>query len=75
MNGKLLKAKMVKCDVKTAELAEACGISVGSWYRKIRGESQFLPSEISAVTKKLHLTPKEFCCVFFPDLIKSKKEN
>ena len=75
MNGKLLKAKMVECNVKPAELAKVCEISVNSCYRKIRGESQFLPSEISAVTNTLHLTPKEFFCVFFPDLIKSKKEN
>lgn len=72
MNGKLLKAKMVECNVKPAELAKACEISVGSWYRKIRGESQFLPSEISAVTNTLHLTPKEFFYVFFSDLIKWK---
>lgn len=72
MNGKLLKAKMVECDVKSAELAKACEISVNSWYRKIRGESQFLPSEISAVTNTLHLTPKEFFYVFFPDLINGK---
>ena len=72
MNGKLLKAKMVECNVKPAELAKACEISVNSCYRKIRGESQFLPSEISAVTNTLHLTPKEVFCVFFPDLIKWK---
>ena len=72
MNGKLLKAKMVECNISVNEIAKVCGISAGSWYRKIRGESQFLPSEISTVTNTLHLTPKEFFYVFFPDLIKWK---
>lgn len=65
MNTKALEMKMLEKDVSVDQLCEAAGMCRASFYRKIKGERQFLQQEIKAIAELLELTDSEIREIFF----------
>ena len=65
MNGKLLKAKMLETDVDVKTICEVCGISYPTFYRKLKGASEFTQHEIGKIIELLHLDMETARRIFF----------
>ncbi len=60
-----LKAELTRNGRNYAEMANALGISVVAFQRKINGETEFKSSEISALKTELKLTADRVAEIFF----------
>ncbi len=65
MNYSELRAEMVRCGVKVSDMASALGLSRSALYRKMSGNTEFLQSEISAISKLLRLNDSQIISIFF----------
>lgn len=65
MNDKNLKVALIREEVSVPQLCERIGIGTTSYYRKIKGETQFTQGEIAAITEALHLSRDEVFSIFF----------
>ena len=65
MNAKNLKIALIREEVSAEQLCERAGISTTSYYRKIKGETEFTQGEIAAITEILHLSRDEVFSIFF----------
>ena len=64
-NKNLFKAKMVQMDLSAKEVADIMGCSMGSLYRKVRGDSEFTREEIYRFCKHCGLSERELIYIFF----------
>ena len=55
-NVELLKEKVRMSGMTHTFIADRLGISRGSWYRKLNGESQFTAIQIQVLCNLLHIT-------------------
>lgn len=60
-----LRYEMQKNNCSIDELAEVCGISRSSIYRRLRGEADFKVGEIIKATGRLHLSIDRRNIIFF----------
>ena len=65
MNSTLLKEKIDESGYKIRGLAERIGISYQALYNKINGKTEFVTSEIVALTSLLSLNRAEQFKIFF----------
>lgn len=65
MNTKELKAQMIRSEKTTEQLCYAIGISKSTWFRKIKGESEFTQSEIAGLKSELNLDDHLVDIIFF----------
>lgn len=71
----LMKAKMVQLGVSTKQVAEIMGCSLGSFYRKMNGESEFTREEIYRFCKECGLSERELIYIFFGKDLRLSKEQ
>lgn len=69
MNAKNLKIAMVREEVTPEQLCERAGFSTTSYYRKLKGETEFTQSEIASIAAILHLGRDEVISIFFDDKV------
>ena len=69
METKLLKSKMILAGKKPKDLCKAAGISESSFYKKLRGITDFTKPEIEAIAKEIGLNREEVMDIFFNDLV------
>lgn len=72
MKVSLLKAEVVRHNLKIAEFLKTLGgvgvhMSKESYYRKMRGESEFHRDEINGIAKVLGLDAQQVHDIFFND--------
>lgn len=65
MNITHLKSIMVLHGDTQADLAAAIGINPTSINLKLTQKREFKQTEIEAIAKRYHLTPKDVCDIFF----------
>lgn len=75
MNSERLNASIEKSMVSKSSLARVLGISRDAFYKKLRGDREFKCSEISTLSKVLHLTSDERTAIFFVDLVDDNANN
>jgi predicted transcriptional regulator len=51
--------------VKKSFVAQQIGVSVSTFWRKMKGSSEFTLNEIRIIAATLRLTDKEICDIFF----------
>ena len=61
----LFRAKMMQLELCTKDVADIMQCSMGSVYRKIRGESDFTRREIQLFCSKCNLSERELLYIFF----------
>ena len=61
----LFRAKMMQLELSTKDVADIMQCSMGSVYRKIRGESDFTRREIQLFCSKCNLSERELLYIFF----------
>ncbi len=66
MNASLLMMTMAVKDVKVGDICQALGISRASWFRKMKGITQFTREEISGISRVLFLDDVQLIQIFFP---------
>ena len=64
-NTELLKEKIKESGLKVTAIAEKTGINRVTLYNKISGKSEFMASEIVALSNLLGLTTEEREAIFF----------
>ncbi len=64
-NKNLFRAKMAQLDLSAKEVADIMGCSMGSFYRKLRGDSEFSRDEIYRFCKHCGLSERELIYIFF----------
>lgn len=69
MEGKTLRAKMLMQNISVPQICTAIGISKPTFYRKMRGASQFTQGEISTIADMLSLSKEELCAIFFDNKV------
>ena len=69
MNTKLLKSKMILAGKKPKDLCKAGGFVESTFYKKMRGLSDFTKPEIEAIAKEIGLTRSEVMDIFFNDMV------
>lgn len=69
MDTKLLKSKMVLAGKRPKDLCEAAGIGESTFYKKLKGISDFTKPEIEAIAKEIGLNRTEVMDIFFSDLV------
>lgn len=69
METKLLKSKMILAGKKPKDLCKAAGIGESTFYKKLRGISDFTKPEIEAIAKEIGLNREEVMNIFFNDLV------
>ncbi len=55
MNGRELKAQLIRKGISADQICTALGISRSAWFRKMRGLSQFTVGEIVGLRRELDL--------------------
>lgn len=65
MNDKNLRMALVREDMSAQQLCERTGISPTSYYRKIKGETEFTQGEIAAISEALNLSRDDVFSIFF----------
>lgn len=66
MNGmELLRQKIDDSGYKLKFVAQQCGLTYVGFLNKMKGNTQFLASEIKVLTELLHLTTDEVTTIFF----------
>jgi len=61
----LLRKKIDDSGYKLQYIAEKCGLTYQGFLPKLKGERQFVASEIAVLTRLLNLTPEEQQLIFF----------
>lgn len=61
----LLKAKIIACEKTAKDVASMLGINESTFYRKIRGKSDFTRDEIQKIREYLKMTVEEVEDIFF----------
>ena len=69
MNGNRLLGKIKENQMTIGSVAEAIGISLSAFRRKIYGESDFTRDEIMQLADLLHLTDAEVLEIFFDRVV------
>jgi len=69
METKLLKSKMVLAGKSPKDLCRAAGIGESTFYKKLRGVSDFTKPEIEAIAREIGLNREEVMDIFFPDMV------
>ena len=69
MNALELKAQMVRKGKSVNQICKSLNISNGTWFRKIRGDSQFTQGEIITLRKELSLDDRTTACIFFNEQV------
>lgn len=67
MNVYLLEMKMKQANKTNEEVAKALNIDPATFYRKKKGESDFLRTEIQKIRNVLNLTSEDVDTIFFID--------
>ena len=67
MNGKELKAFMIRHDDTQEKLAEALGISASGLCERIKGNIEFRRSEINIIRQRYKLSVDDFIRIFFDE--------
>lgn len=65
ININLLKSKLALINKSISSLAEDVGMNKSTFYRKVKGESDFTRKEISDIITILDLNSEEMCAIFF----------
>lgn len=65
MNAELLKYFMAKRQVTSKKMAEILGINISTFSRKMRGETEFIRSEIMLIKYHLELSNDDVIAIFF----------
>ncbi len=65
MNSQMLKAQMILSGITPRNLCEKLGISRSTYYKKLRGASEFTQSEIREIKHILSLDDEHVCSIFF----------
>jgi len=73
LNSDLLEEAIKQKGIKKNMLAAKMGISREALYNKISGKTEFLASEIHAITKYLDLSKKERDEIFFTSKVELKE--
>lgn len=61
----LLKSEMVKRKINADILSDKLGINIGTFYRKMNGESEFDRSELQIIRNVLNLSIDDMDAIFF----------
>lgn len=69
METNLLKSKMVLAGKSPKDLCRAAGIGESTFYKKMRGISDFTKLEIEAIAREVGLNRSEVMDIFFPDMV------
>lgn len=69
MNTKLLKSKMILAGKKPKELCKAAGFGESTFYKKLKGVSDFTKPEIEAIAREIGLTRSDVMDIFFNDTV------
>ncbi len=69
-----MKAKMVQQGFSAKQVAEMMGCSLGSFYRKMNGDSEFTRDEIYRFCKGCGLSERELIYIFFGQDLRLSKE-
>lgn len=64
VNSRLLRARMVESGKAPADVAEACGMTTSTFYRKLRGVSEFTMGDIQATRQCLSLSTEDVERIF-----------
>lgn len=65
MNSNMLKAQMIMSGITPRVLSEKLGINASTYYKKLRGDSEFTQSEICEIKHILSLSNDLVCSIFF----------
>lgn len=65
INLNLLKSKLALKNKSISSLAQDIGLNKSTFYRKVRGESDFTRKEITDIVVFLGLNQEEMCEIFF----------
>ena len=65
MNGKELKAHMIRFGDTNSTLADALGIAGSTFSLKKNGKADFTANEIRLIAERYALTSDEICATFF----------
>lgn len=65
INVNLLKSKLALINKTISSLAEDLGMNKSTFYRKVKGESDFTRKEISDIVIILDLNYQDMCAIFF----------
>lgn len=69
MNTFVLKSQMALNGKSQKDMAEQCGITTGTFSKKINGKREFTQGEISAIAQTLKLTREQICDIFFAEKV------
>lgn len=69
MDTKLLKAKMVLAGKTVKTLCEETGMAESTFYKKLRGVTEFTKPEIEMIAKSTKMTPDEMLKIFFGNMV------
>lgn len=69
MNTFVLKSQMALKGKSQKDMAEQCGITTGTFSKKINGKREFTQGEISAIAQTLNLTREQICDIFFAEKV------
>lgn len=75
MNAILLKCQIILNNKNITEIAEELEISKSSFYRKLKGKSEFTRQEISKIIGLLNLNTDTAMKIFFNDKVSKKTLN
>lgn len=65
MNANLLKSKMVLKEMTTEAISKEMDITKSTFYKKLRGTTEFTRAEILTIAKVLELRDKDIMNIFF----------
>ncbi len=69
MNVNDLNAEIARCRLSIPALAQKIGMSKKTLYSRMRGDTIFNQTEISKISKALHLSDKQIFDIFFTDSV------
>jgi len=65
LNANLLKSKMVLKEMTTEAISKEMDITKSTFYKKLRGTTEFTRAEILTIAKVLELRDKDIMNIFF----------
>ena len=74
MNGRELKAQLIRKGISADQICTALGISRSAWFRKMRGLSQFTVGEIVGLRRELDLDDALTIFIFFDDDVSERTQ-
>ena len=66
MNTNLLLAKVTERGIAKAGFPKMIGMSASSWYKKLRGITDFTQQDIIRIAQVLFLSDEDIIRIFFP---------